>query len=86
MSGNVAIHCTLVVRNIVMVACAEPWFIHAVPIGAILCPSITRAEALQTVNEAQLLPDSIRCRHLFIGLQQLVLGAQRRDRKRRPGG
>jgi hypothetical protein len=47
------------------------------------CPSITRAEALPTVNEAQLLPDSIRCKHLFIDLQQLVLGTQRRDRKRR---
>ena len=84
MNCNVAIHCTLVVRNIVMVACAEPWFTHAVAIGAISCPGITRAEALQTVNEAQLLPDSIRCRHLFIGFQQLVLGTQRRDRKRRP--
>jgi hypothetical protein len=48
MNCSVAIHCALVVRNIVMVACAEPWFIRAVAIGAILCPSITRAEALQT--------------------------------------
>ena len=83
MNCNVAIHCTLVVRNVVIVGCVEPWFTHAVAIGAISCPGITRAEALQTVNEAQLLPDSIRCRHLFIGLQQLVLGTQRRDRKRR---
>jgi hypothetical protein len=29
MNCSVTIHCTLVVRNIVMVACAEPWFIHA---------------------------------------------------------
>jgi hypothetical protein len=83
MNCNVAIHCTLVVRNVVIVRCAEPWFTHAAAIGAISCPSITRAEALQTVNEAQLLPDGIRCRHLFIGLQQLVLGTQRGDRKRR---
>jgi len=52
MNCNVAIHCTLVARNVVIVGCAEPWFIHAVAIEAILCPSITRAEALQTVNEA----------------------------------
>jgi hypothetical protein len=83
MNCNVAIHCTLVVRNVVIVGCAEPWFTHAVAIGAISCPSITRAEALQTVNEAQLLPNSIRCRHLFIGLQQLVLGTLRRDWRRR---
>lgn len=49
MSGSVAIHCTLVVRNIVMAACAEPWFIHAVAIGANLCPSVARAEVLQTM-------------------------------------
>ena len=48
MNCNVPIHCTLVVRNVVIVGCAEPWFTHAVAIGAILCPSITRAEALQT--------------------------------------
>jgi hypothetical protein len=36
MNCSVPIHCTLVVRNIVMVACAEPWFTHAVAIGAIL--------------------------------------------------
>jgi hypothetical protein len=49
MNCSVPIHCTLVVRNIVMVACAEPWFTHAVAIGAILCPSITLAEVLQTM-------------------------------------
>jgi hypothetical protein len=48
MNCNVAIHCTLVVRNTVMVACGKPWFIRAVAIGAILCSSITRAEGLQT--------------------------------------
>jgi multimeric flavodoxin WrbA len=30
MHRGVAIHCTLVVRNIVMVACPQPWFTHAV--------------------------------------------------------
>jgi hypothetical protein len=30
MNCNVAIHCTLVVRNIVMACSAEPWFMHAV--------------------------------------------------------
>jgi multimeric flavodoxin WrbA len=40
MNCSVAIHCTLVVRNIVMVGCAEPWFTHALAIR-----SITRAEA-----------------------------------------
>jgi hypothetical protein len=29
MSCNVAIYCTLVVRNIVMVGCGEPWFTRA---------------------------------------------------------
>ena len=29
MNRNVTIHCTLVVRNIVMVGCAEPWFMRA---------------------------------------------------------
>jgi hypothetical protein len=28
MNCNVAIHCTLVARIVVMVACIEPWFIH----------------------------------------------------------
>jgi hypothetical protein len=41
MNCNVAIHCTLVVRNFVMVGCAEPWFMHAVAIRAIF----PRAEA-----------------------------------------
>jgi len=48
MNCNVAIHCTLVVRNVVIVGCAEPWFTYAVAIGAILCPSFTRAEVLPT--------------------------------------
>jgi hypothetical protein len=50
MSRRVAIYCTLVVWSIVMVACAEPWFTHALAIGASHCPSITRAQALQTTG------------------------------------
>ena len=34
MNCSVAIHCTLVVRNIVMVGCPEPWFTYAVGGGA----------------------------------------------------
>jgi uncharacterized membrane protein YecN with MAPEG domain len=41
MNCSVPIHCTLVVRNIVMVARAKPWFIHVVAIG-LFCAQVLR--------------------------------------------
>jgi hypothetical protein len=43
-----AVHYTLVVRGVVIVGCAEPWFTHAVAIGAIPCPSIAAIDQPRT--------------------------------------